>query len=81
MRVAEVAGAVMATLFIEVALATPRTGVVNVTNVPFVVAPVIPPKAPPLLYCNSVVEPPGLPLPAGTTDQAALVGVASVQMY
>ena len=51
-RVAAVAGAVRVSLFMLVAEATPSTGVVSVTNVPFVVAPVMPPNAPALLYCN-----------------------------
>jgi len=40
------------------------TGAVSVNVVPFVVAPVIPPNAPALLYCTCVVDPPGDP-PAG----------------
>src|SRR6185437_1124597 len=41
----------------------PRTGATSVSVVPFVVAPVIPPKAPALLYWTWVVLPPGVPPP------------------
>src|ERR1700740_1109332 len=41
----------------------PRIGATKVTFVPSVVAPVIPPNDPALLYCNCVFEPPGVPLP------------------
>jgi len=40
-----------------------------VIRVPSVVTPEIPPKAPALLYCNCVVEPPGLPPPPLTVVQ------------
>ena len=39
--------------FVNVPLAgVPRTGATRVNAVPFVVAPVMPPNAPALLYCN-----------------------------
>ena len=44
-----------------VPVAAPSTGVVSVTFVPSVVAPVMPPKALELLYWSWVLEPPGVP--------------------
>src|SRR6516162_7681832 len=42
----------------------------SVNEVPFVVTLLMPPKAPALLYCTCVVEPPGAPPPPAGTDQA-----------
>src|SRR6516165_8448403 len=47
----------------DVAPASDRSFVANVTTVPLVVAPAIPPNEPAALYCNCVEEPPGVPPP------------------
>jgi len=59
-----VAGAVIATLLMLVAKAAPRDGATRDSADPSVVAPVMPPKAPLLLYWTWVSEPPGVPPPA-----------------
>jgi hypothetical protein len=60
------------------------TGAVNVSVVPFVVAPEIPPNAPALLYCTCVVEPPGDP-PAGVahapSPRQKVVAEAEVPLF